>query len=560
MGPNDLARQLDAFRDEVPTHLRFGVGTMREAASVCAPIGSRILVVTGRQAMQRCGVVQQLCTDLDAAGIAWARWAGLHAGPTTDDIDCGAAACREFGADMILALGGGNVIDGAKAIAAVAPSCRIARLIFSVAKRCQVWARCRSSRFRLRREPAANSTAVAIMTDPQRQLRDGIRSDWLFPRVAIVDAALMCSLDRLQTAITGFDCLSHAVESYVSPKARPDTDRLARQAMRLVCRYLPDALADPADIEAREQLARASTTMGVNLSCVGTCYPHRVDKAVCALYPHIPHGQSVALFYPHWIAFSQVGNPAKFADVAEILDPRTATLSVEDRAANLPAIMRGFLERLGLRGTPADFGMTPERIPDIAARVRGDLAVNPVPIERRALPDLLGQVFQQQQQQRNDSSKRTRCAMNEHFRDRADDLKRRLYSPHSLLRVVGAHNALGAQLIEQAGFDGLWAGSLEITTTCGRVDDDSSILTDILPIARLLASRSRLPVIADGGTGADTPAGDCHARSSLGACGRRCREPGRRLPPEKQQPAAGGTSLGLRGRIRRENQRSARSL
>ena len=327
MGSNDLARQLDAFRNEVPTRLRFGVGAMRDTASICAPIGSRVLVVTGRQAMQRCGAVQQLCHDLDAAGIAWSRWAGLQAGPTTDDIDRGAAACREFRADMILALGGGNVIDGAKSIAAVTPSCRRAADFL-----------CGQA------EPGANTLPIvaipttsgtgselnrsAIMTDPQRQLRDGIRSDWLFPRVAIVDAALMCSLDRLQTAITGFDCLSHAVESYVSPRSRPDTDRLARQAMCLVCRYLPDALADPADIEAREQLARASTTMGINLSCVGTCYPHRVDKAVCALYPHVPHGQSVALFYPHWIALSQAGNPAKFADIAEILDPRTATLPV----------------------------------------------------------------------------------------------------------------------------------------------------------------------------------------------------------------------------------------
>ena len=98
-------------------------------------------------------------------------------------------------------------------------------------------------------------------------------------------------------------------------------------------------LADPADIEAREQLARASTTMGINLSCVGTCYPHRVDKAVCVLYPHVPHGQSVALFYPHWIALSQAGNPAKFADIAEILYSRTATLPVAVGAARLSAVM-----------------------------------------------------------------------------------------------------------------------------------------------------------------------------------------------------------------------------
>jgi butanol dehydrogenase len=110
---------LVAFGNEIHTRLHFGVGAIRDTAAFCRPIGSRALVVTGRQAMQRCGVVQQLCADLEAAGIGWTRFDDLHAGPTTDDIDRGAAVCRALGADMILALGGGNVIDGAKAIAAV---------------------------------------------------------------------------------------------------------------------------------------------------------------------------------------------------------------------------------------------------------------------------------------------------------------------------------------------------------------------------------------------------------------------------------------------------------
>ena len=127
----------------------------------------------------------------------------------------------------------------------------------------------------------------AIVTDSDERSRVGIRDDCLFPRVAIVDPLLTCTLDAYQTACTGFDCLSHAIESYVSPKARPDTDQLALRAIQLVTQYLPAALADPLDILAREQLALASTTMGINLSCVGTCYPHRVDKALCALHPEI---------------------------------------------------------------------------------------------------------------------------------------------------------------------------------------------------------------------------------------------------------------------------------
>jgi phosphoenolpyruvate phosphomutase len=96
--------------------------------------------------------------------------------------------------------------------------------------------------------------------------------------------------------------------------------------------------------------------------------------------------------------------------------------------------------------------------------------------------------------------------MNYRCQRSAERLQRCLHTPHRLLRVVGAHDVLGARLIEQAGFDGIWASSLEIATSHGRVDDDASILTDIVPTARLLASHSRIPVIADGGTGADTPA------------------------------------------------------
>ena len=134
--------------------------------------------------------------------------------------------------------------------------------------------------------------------------------------------------------------------------------------------------------------------MGINLSCVGTCYPHRVDKALCALYPHIPHGQSVAIFYPHWIALSYAGNAAKFADVAEILAPDTTVMPAQIRAAHLPAIMHAFLERLDLNRSLSDFGVTSDQVLELAARVRGDLAVNPVPVDRKALPDLLSQVLQ----------------------------------------------------------------------------------------------------------------------------------------------------------------------
>jgi alcohol dehydrogenase class IV len=233
----------------------------------------------------------------------------------------------------------------------------------------------------------------AIITDAQRRCRDGIRSNWLFPRLAIVDPELLCSLGPYQTACTAFDAMSHAIESYVSPRSRPATDRLALRAVQSVRQYLPLALADPQNQVARRKLALASTTMGINLSCVGTCFPHRADKALCGLHPEIAHGQSVAIFYPHWISFSYGGNVPRFALIAEFLEPDTAGESAEARASSLPRIMQSFLHRIGLNRSLADYGVTSAEIPDIVARIKGDLAANPIPVSRTQLTELVAQAF-----------------------------------------------------------------------------------------------------------------------------------------------------------------------
>ena len=232
--------------------------------------------------MDRLGVVARLGAGLDAAGVAWRWFADLHPGPTTEDVDRGAELCRDFAAELVIGLGGGSALDAAKAIAAVAAGKAPATdYLHGQVDPPQ-------ETLPILAVPTTSGTGSelnrsAIVTDSDERLRGGIRSDYLFPRVAIVDPLLTCSLDAYQTACTGFDCLSHAIESYVSPKARPDTDQLALCAMQLVTQYLPTALANPLDILAREQLALASTTMGINLSRVGTCYPHRVDKRACAL-------------------------------------------------------------------------------------------------------------------------------------------------------------------------------------------------------------------------------------------------------------------------------------
>ncbi|WP_456115276.1 hypothetical protein [Stieleria sedimenti] len=225
-------------------------------------------------------------------------------------------------------------------------------------------------------------------------MKDGIRSDYLFPRFALVDPELTWTLPKLVTAQTGFDTLAHAIESYVSPKRTPIHDQMALRAMRIVSTYLPIALEHPEHGRAREQLAYASTTMGMNLACVGTCFPHRVDKSLCGLRPEIAHGQSVALFYPHWIDSCFHNETKRFARIAAILRPGVAELPSDEAAGMCSQIVTDWILRIGLQLGLKRY-LTHDDLPKLAAGVAGDLSVNPVAIGRADLDRILQEIFLQ---------------------------------------------------------------------------------------------------------------------------------------------------------------------
>ena len=238
----------------------------------------------------------------------------------------------------------------------------------------------------------------AILTDLAARHRDAIRSDYLFPRVALVDPELTYDLPGEVTAQTGFDALAHAVESYVSPKSQPLADALALEAVAGVLAALPRALVEPRHAASRQRLALVATSMGYNLSCVGTCLPHRLDKPVCALFPQIAHGQSVAFFYRSWVNYSWPGCPDRFARLATLLDPTTARWPTDMAAAACGDCLAAFIGQIGLARKFTSFGarITPADRSFLAERVSGDLRVNPVPVERGQLVDFYCQALEEQ--------------------------------------------------------------------------------------------------------------------------------------------------------------------
>jgi alcohol dehydrogenase len=133
--------------------------------------------------------------------------------------------------------------------------------------------------------------------------------------------------------------------------------------------------------------------MGYNLSCVGTCLPHRLDKPICAFYPQIAHGQAVAFFYPAWAAYSWTGCPEKFAKLATLLDPTTSEMPLKSRAAACAGRLSDFLSRLGLGRLLNSFGVADTDLSLFAQRVTGDSRVNPVPVEPEQLAHFYNLAF-----------------------------------------------------------------------------------------------------------------------------------------------------------------------
>ena len=378
----------------MPTALKFGSGRFNDTSNLIKGLGNYALIVTGRRSMERLGYTKKLSTLLREVNIKSCIYNKISPSPTINEIDEGANLAKEVGVDFIIALGGGSAIDGAKAIAVAAVgNSSISDYLYKIHK-------VPMETLPIVAIPTTAGTGSemnrsAIIRDRKKNIKDGLRSDYIFPKIAIVDPELSHNLPKQVTIETGFDALTHAIESYVSPKANPITDSFSIMAIENISKHLPIVLKEYNNIKSREKISLSSALMGYNLSFVGTCFPHRIDKSLCALHPEISHGQSLAVFYSYWAKMSWRGNITKFSNISKIIDKSTVSLSVEESAMRFPQIILNFMTSIGIKTKISELGINTNEIPMLIRGVAGDLSINPVPICRKELHNILKMVFQQ---------------------------------------------------------------------------------------------------------------------------------------------------------------------
>ncbi|MBR3694931.1 MAG: iron-containing alcohol dehydrogenase [Akkermansia sp.] len=356
------------FEFDVPTRTLFGAGSLKRLHEQNLPGRKALLVISNGKSTRVNGYLDRTLEQLEKAGVQSVIFDKVEPNPLKDTVMAGGACAREHGCDFIVALGGGSVMDAAKAIAIVATNDGDLwdYVLFGTGKGMPV------TQTPL---PIVAITTTAgtgsetdgggVITNPETHEKTGVFDGTrLFPRLAIVDPELMCSVPPKFTAYQGFDALFHSTEGYISRKANLISDMVAITAIENVGRYLAATVANGGDLASRERVAFGNWLSGVQM-VVGTCTSeHSLEHALSAYHQELPHGAGLIMisraYYTHFI--NKGCCPERFVRMAKALGMEDATQPMDF----ITALTR-LQEACGVADLRmSDYGITPDEFETMA--------------------------------------------------------------------------------------------------------------------------------------------------------------------------------------------------
>lgn len=384
------------FNYHQPTRIIFGKGRIAESGEIVKEFGTRCLLVTTPAVPATEAQFKKVRDILESSGIAVAHFNQVIPNPTTETSAAGAAMAREHKADVIVGLGGGSSMDAAKAIAVEATHEGSAwdYLFYKkepTDKTLPVISISTTS------GTGSQVTQVSVITNPAERDKSALYHPRCFPDVCIVDPELMLTVPKMVTAHTGFDVFCHAFESMINPGSGAYISLLAKEAIRLVVENLPKVLSNGSDLEAREKMAWSDTLAGLCIASAGVTLPHGMGMAVGGMYPHVAHGESLAILYPACTKFTAPAAIEEYAFMSRAFNP--ALEKVSDKAAAEAAYdeVVKFLKSNGLYKSLKDVNMPEEEIEALAKQsmVLPDYQGNPRVARYEEMLELVKEAYYQ---------------------------------------------------------------------------------------------------------------------------------------------------------------------
>jgi alcohol dehydrogenase len=361
---------VENFTFQNATKIIFGKDTEKEVGKETALLGKRALLHYGGGSIKASGLFDRVCASLKAAGVEWVELGGVKPNPRLGLVREGIRLCREKKLDVILAVGGGSVIDSAKGIAIGVPDTG------------DVWD------FYLKRKPvkvcmpigvvltipAAGSEASngSVITNEEGMYKKDAGSELMRPKFAIMNPELTYTLPPYQTACGAADIMAHVMERYFTPVTAVDfTDRLCEATLRTIIDNVPVALAEPRNYDARAEIMWASTVAHNDLlgtGRIGDWASHYIEHEMSGIYD-VAHGAGLAVIFPAWMKHvytKDVGRFARFATRVFGVEPR---FDWPERTA-LEGIgrLKSFFRDIGMPTSFKELGVPADRIEEMAKK------------------------------------------------------------------------------------------------------------------------------------------------------------------------------------------------
>jgi alcohol dehydrogenase class IV len=344
-----------------PRQIAIGGGALAELPATLARFGlAKPLIVTDPY-IRGCGILERAQDVLARAGLSAQVFADTVPDPTTAVIETGVQVLAAGDFDCLVAIGGGSSIDTAKGISVLAAN---------------------GGRMRDYKVPneipqaglpviavpttagtGSEVTRFTVVTDTETDEKMLIAGLACCPLAAIVDYELTLSMPYRLTADTGIDSLTHAIEAYVSRRANPFCDGLARQAMGLIAGAIRTACAEPQNRAAREAMMLGATTAGMAFSNASVALVHGMSRPIGAFF-HVPHGLSNAMLLPEITAFSAPAALDRYADCARAMGVADKEEGSQAAVARLLDELRRLNRDLGVP-SPRDYGIDAARYEEL---------------------------------------------------------------------------------------------------------------------------------------------------------------------------------------------------
>jgi alcohol dehydrogenase len=371
----------------------FGRDAIHQLGDIARRLGAKRALIVTDPILVKAGLVERLEKPLVASGMTVDTFSGGEPEPSFRAAEACLQSARNFGPDVVVALGGGSNMDLGKIVATVLGNGGAMRDYVGDDKiPGPVWP--------LICVPTTAGTgsevsAAAVLTDTDNKMKVGILSNYLRPRVAVVDPLLTVSCPPKVTADSGIDALTHAIEAFtavdnadfplpagertVYQGKHPLGDVFAEKAISLIGQFLRRAVKNGNDLEAREGMALAATLAGLAFSNVGVAAVHAMEYPVGGAV-HCSHGCGNGLLLPWVMRFNLPARVREFAQVARLLGENVDGLPEQQAAERAVAAVDRLRADIGVPGRLRDLGVEQGHLRGFAERafgIRRVLRVNP---------------------------------------------------------------------------------------------------------------------------------------------------------------------------------------